>query len=94
MKRRKIEHFASESDQKAAVAERFNRTIKTRIWTYLLTEAPCAGLTSSEQLVDAYNHSRHRSIGMAPADVEKQRRGPHLDTTLWRWRHAPESTNA
>ena len=23
-------------------------------------------------LVDAYNHSRHRSIGMAPADVEKK----------------------
>ena len=31
MKRHKIHHFASESDQKAAVVERFNRTIKTRI---------------------------------------------------------------
>ena len=27
MKRHKIQHFASESDQKAAVVERFNRTI-------------------------------------------------------------------
>ena len=30
-----IQHFASESDQKAAVVERFNRTIKTRLWTYM-----------------------------------------------------------
>ena len=28
-----IHHFASESDQKAAVVERFNRILKIRIWT-------------------------------------------------------------
>ena len=31
MKRHGIQHFASESEQKAAVVERFNRTIKSRI---------------------------------------------------------------
>ena len=35
MKRHGIQHFASESEHKAAVVERFNRTIKTRVWTYL-----------------------------------------------------------
>ena len=35
MRNNGIQHFASESDQKAAVVERFNRTLKTRIWTYL-----------------------------------------------------------
>ena len=35
IKRHNIQNFASESDQKAAVVERFNRTIKTSIWTYL-----------------------------------------------------------
>ena len=35
MKRYNIKHFASESDQTAANVERFNRTIKTLIWTYL-----------------------------------------------------------
>ena len=35
MKRHGIQHFASESEQKAAVVERLNRTIKTMIWTYL-----------------------------------------------------------
>ena len=31
MKRHGIQHFASENEQKAAVVERFNRTIKTKI---------------------------------------------------------------
>ena len=35
MKRHGIQYFASESEQKAAVVERFNLTIKTRILTYL-----------------------------------------------------------
>ena len=32
MKQRGINHFATDSDQKAAVVERFNRTLKTRLW--------------------------------------------------------------
>ena len=40
MNDRGINHFATESDQKAAVVERFNRTIKTRlsvcIWILLI----------------------------------------------------------
>lgn len=35
MKHFGIEHFASNRDQNAAVVERFNRTIKTQIWTMI-----------------------------------------------------------
>ena len=35
MNRYGIQHFTSDSEQKAAVVERFTRTIKTMIWTYL-----------------------------------------------------------
>ena len=34
LRRHGISHFASESDQKAAVVEKFNRTIKTRIYSF------------------------------------------------------------
>ena len=43
MKRHGIQHVASESEQNAAVVERFKRTIKSRIWTYLSDPAPYAG---------------------------------------------------
>ena len=39
MKQHNIEHFASNSDMKAACVERFNRTIKTRLWTYISAKA-------------------------------------------------------
>ena len=35
IKRHNIKHIASKRDKKAAVVERLNRTIKTRIWKYL-----------------------------------------------------------
>ena len=72
MKRHGIQHFASENEQKAAVGKRFNRTIKTRIWTYLSNRGTVRWVDVIQYLVDAYNHSRHCSIGMAPADVQKK----------------------
>ena len=55
MKRHKIPHFANESDQKAAVVERFNRTINTRIWTYLSDRGTVKWTDVIQDFVDAYN---------------------------------------
>ena len=72
MRRHGINHFASESDQKAAVVERFNRTIKTRIYTYLSDRGTPRWVDVIQDLVSAYNNSHHRTIGMAPNQVRKR----------------------
>ena len=72
MKRHGIQYFASESERTAAVVERFNRTIKTRIWTYFSDRGTVRWIDIIQDLVDAYNNLRHRSICMAPADVQKK----------------------
>ena len=72
MKRHGIQDFASESKQKASMVERFNRIIKTRIWTYLSDRGTVRWVDIIQNLVDAYNNSRQRSIGMSPADVQKK----------------------
>ena len=64
-----IHHFASESDQKAAVVERFNRTLKTRIWTYLSAKRTKKWVDALPAILNSYNGSYHRSIGMAPNKV-------------------------
>ena len=71
MRHHAIQHFASDSDQKAAIVERFNRTIKTRLWTYMSDKGTVRWLDVLQHLVISYNHSYHRSIGMLPADVTK-----------------------
>ena len=78
MKRHNIQHFASKSDQKAAVVDRFNRSIKKRIWPYLSDCGTVCWIDVIHRLVDAYNASQHRSIGMAPADVNK-----HHEDRIW-----------
>ena len=54
MKRHSIQHFASESEQEAAVVERFNRTIMTRIWKYLSDHGTVRWVDVIQDLVDAY----------------------------------------
>ena len=71
-KQKKIHHFYSSSEKKAAVVERFNRTIKTRIWTYFTAHQTDKYIDILDKLTDAYNHSYHRTIGMRPIDVKKK----------------------
>ena len=64
-----IRHFASWSDQKAAVVERFNRTLKSRMWRYFSQHQTNHYLDVLPALVHSYNHSVHRAIGREPASV-------------------------
>ena len=78
LKEQAIRHFASESDQKAAMVERFNRTLKGRMWKYFTAQNTHRYLDMLPDLLDAYNHAKHRTIGMAPADVT-----PAHKSQLW-----------
>ena len=78
IKRQGIQHFASESEQKAAIVKRLNRTIKTKIWTYLSDRGIVRWIDIILDLVGAYNYSRHRSIDMAPADAQTKDKNPLL----------------
>ena len=66
---KQINHFASWSDQKAAVVERFNRTLKTRMWRYFSARNTKSYLSALPHLVHAYNNSLHRVIGMTPTEA-------------------------
>ena len=68
---RSLKHFYSWSDQKAAVVERFNRTLKERMWRYFSAHQTNRYLDILPKLVQAYNHTWHRAIGAVPAHVSK-----------------------
>ena len=72
MRRHGISHFVSESDQKAAVVERFSRTLNTRIYTLFLDRRTTRWVDVIQNFVRAYNSSIHRTIGIAPNHVRKQ----------------------
>ena len=64
-----IDHFSTEGDAKAAVVERFNRTLKEWLYRYFTAANTLRFDDQLPQLVQGYNATRHCSIGMAPKDV-------------------------
>ena len=69
LKEKGVKLFSTENETKASVVERFNRTLKTRMWRYFTTNATYNYVDVLPDLMAAYNATRHRSIGRAPDDV-------------------------
>jgi len=82
-----ISHFVSNSDKKAAIAERFNKTIKTKIYKYIDGEPNRHKyIDVLQKLVDSYNDTFHSSIGMKPNEVNESTSGTVLENLygdLW-----------
>jgi len=65
-----IRHYWSLNDDiKAACVERFNRTLKTRMYRYFTARHTNRWIDVLQSLINSYNKSFHRTIGMAPNDV-------------------------
>jgi len=65
-----IQHFSGESDDtKACLVERYNRTVKTRLWKYFAHKNTFKWLGILPKIVTAINHSYNRSRGMRPVDI-------------------------
>lgn len=68
-----IEQFSIKSPHKAAMVERFNRTLKNRMWRAFTKQGSYKWLELLPQLLTAYNNSPHRSLkGMAPSQVTSE----------------------
>lgn len=65
-----IKFFTSKNQEiKCSIVERFNRTIKSKIWKYFSANRTYSYIDIIDNLVDGYNKSYHRSIKMAPENV-------------------------
>ena len=69
MKRKDICHFSTAGDTKASMVERFNRTLKKRLYRYFTVKNTLSYLSVLKELVTGYNRSYHRSIKVAPEKV-------------------------
>ena len=74
-----IKSYSVYSDTKMAMVERFNRTLKSRMWKYFTRHNTNKYLDILQDLVNAYNRAKHRIIGMAPVQVNKSN-----EVNLWK----------
>jgi hypothetical protein len=69
-KKYNIRHYWSLNDDiKAACVERFNRTLKTRMYRYFTARHTNRWIDVLQSLINSYNNSFHRTIGMTPNEV-------------------------
>jgi hypothetical protein len=74
-----IEFFSTHAGQKASIVERFNRTLRSRMWQYFTSKETRKWTDIVQNMVDNYNNTYHRTIKMSP--VEASRRENSL--TVW-----------
>ena len=53
----------------AAIAERFNRTLKSRMFKYFTQNETRRWIDIIQQLVNGYNNTNHSTIKMSPIDA-------------------------
>ena len=56
-------------ETKASIVERFNRTLKTKMWKYFTHRETLTYVDVLSEMVASYNHTVHRTIGIPPAEV-------------------------
>ena len=69
-KENNVHFFVSENDDiKCSIVERFNRTLKTKLWRYFTHKNTLTFLDVLNDFVESYNNSYHRAIKMTPNEA-------------------------
>ena len=68
-----IEMYSTENEEKSMICERWNRTIKTKMWKRFTAQNTTEYLDMLNPLVEEYNNTKHRSIGMTPVEASKKK---------------------
>jgi len=66
-----INHYCTYTTLKAAIVERWNRTIKTKIWKHFSLLGKYKWIDDLQRLVDQYNAEVHRITKFAPKEVNE-----------------------
>ena len=65
-----VHFFTTQNEEtKASIVERFNGTLKTKMWKYLTHRETVTFLHVLQDLVESYNITPHRTIGLPPTEV-------------------------
>ena len=62
--------YSTRNEGKSAVAERFIRTLKSKIYKYMTSISKNVYIDKLDDIVDEYNNTYHTTIKMKPIDVK------------------------
>ena len=65
-----IEMYSRHNEGKSVAAERFIKTLKTKIYKYITSVSRNVYIDKLDDIVNEYNNTCHRTIKMKPVDVK------------------------
>ena len=65
--------YSTENEEKSSVCERWNKTIKTKMWKQFTVQGNTQYLDMLPKLVKEYNNTKHSSIKMTPTEASKKK---------------------
>ena len=87
LKEHGVHHFATHNEEKkASIVERFNRTLKTRMWLYFTKKQSVRYVDVLQAFMRSYNDTYNRSIDVAPSEVNNTNQ-----ETVWQRLYGHES---
>lgn len=70
MSKHNIKKYSTYSIMKACIVERFNRTLKSNMFKEFTARGSYKWVSILPSLIDKYNNSKHRTIGMSPNEAD------------------------
>ena len=72
LKKEKIKMYHTENEEKSSVVERWNRTMKNRMWKMFTANNSTVYSDKIDKLVNDYNNTKHSSVKMTPNEASKK----------------------
>ena len=73
LEKNNITLYSTENEEKSSVCERWNRTIKTRMWKQFTIQGNTIYLEILPKILQEYNKTKHSSIKMTPIEASKKK---------------------
>ena len=67
-----VELYSTENEEKSCVVERWNRTMKEKMYKYFTANSTMKYLHVIDEMVSNYNSTRHSSIKMTPVALVQE----------------------
>ena len=89
-KENRINFYTTENDDvKASVVERFNRTLKSKMWKYFTFKGTHRYVDVLNDLLHSYNRTFHRTIKMSPSEVNRNNES-EIRKTIYKPKQKPK----
>ena len=83
LKKEKIKLYHTENEEKSSVVERWNKTMKNRMWKMFTVNNNTVYFDKIDKLVNDYSNSRDSIMKMSPVEASKKKNGNKVWTNLY-----------